>query len=68
MDIPRQYPGLKKARLILAQLRVQGVEFPLFYAGGSNEATPFWKLDPSNLQYWWPYLVNYLDIHGGTNE
>ena len=68
MDIPRHYPGLKKARLIMAQLRVQGVEFPLYYAADSLEPVPFWALKASKLRYWWPYLVNYLNIHGGTNE
>ena len=68
MRVPRQYPGLKKARLIMAQLRVLGVEFPLFYAGGSNEATPFWTLPPSELRYWWPALADYIDHNGGINE
>lgn len=52
----------------MAQLRVLGVEFPLFYAANSTEATPFWTLPPSELRYWWPALADYIDHNGGINE
>lgn len=52
----------------MAQLRVQGVEFPLYYAADSLEPVPFWALKASKLRYWWPTFVDYLDIHGGTSK